>query len=282
MRLSRERMGRRPVFRATPGSSIRMGETFAKPSLGLTVPDTSKVALWCYREAAEVHAHPEGTRKLADCYFFGHGVTPDPEQVAVWYQKAADLGDANSMATLGVLLVHGYARAEVAKDPARDFALLRQAFAEGFTPALYHVARCYLRGEGVEKDAAHGVSLLRQVINQGDAMKADAERMLTICYMDGDGVEADTVQAALWCRKAVTSGDVHAIELLAIIRRCSFCGTTPARQLCARCLKVRYCDHHCQLAHWNRETDAHKGPCKEHRCRAAEASQQAGGTSAHH
>jgi len=111
-------------------------------------------------------------------------------------------------------------------------------------------------------------------------MKAQAERLLTFCYMEGDGVEADTVQAALWCQKAAASGDAQAIELLPIIRECDFCGTTPARQLCVRCLKVRYCNHQCQLAHWNRATDSHKGPCKEHRRRAAEASQQdAGGAS---
>ena len=259
----------------------RLGELIAKQMpAALVVTDTLKVAWWCYREAAEVHSHPEGSRKLAECYFFGRGVTPDPEQADVWYQKAADLGDANSMVALGVFLVHGDAHAEVAKDPARGFALLRQAFAEGFTPALFRVARCYLGGQGVEKDAAHGVSLLRQVINQNYELKANAEKRLAFCYLDGIGVEADTVQAALWCRKAVTSVDQQAIELLALIRECDFCGTTPARQLCVRCMKVRYCDHQCQLAHWTRETDGHKGPCKEHRRRAAEACQQeAGGAS---
>ena len=136
-------------------------------------------------------------------------------------------------------------------------------------------------GKGVEKDAAHGVSLLRQAINREahDAIKADAETALSMCYVTGNGVEADTVQAAWWCQQAVTGGDARAIELLPIIRKCDFCGTTPARQLCNRCLKVRYCDHQCQLAHWNRETDPHKGPCKEHRRRAAEAG--GASTSAH-
>ena len=130
-----------------------------------------------------------------------------------------------------------------------------------------------MKGEGVEMDAVHGASLLRQVINQDDASRTDAEVALASCYMEGNGVEVDTVQAALWCRKAVTSGDARATELLPIIRRCDFCGSTPARQLCVRCLKARYCDHQCQLAHWNHATDPHKGPCKEHRRRAAEASQ---------
>ena len=243
----------------------------------LVVPDHLKVAWFCYREAAEVHKHPTGMGILAWRYNTGRGVTEDPAQAAVWFQKAADLGNTASKAALGAMLVEGHARAGVAKDAARGFALSCEAVAEGNRLALSQVARCYLRGEGVEKDAVHGVSLLRQVINRKDAMKGQAERLLTICYMEGDGVEADTVQAALWCQKAVTSGSEQAIDLLPIIRRCDFCGTTPARQLCVRCLKVRYCDHQCQLAHWDRETDAHKGPCKEHRRRAAEASQQEAG-----
>ena len=125
-------------------------------------------------------------------------------------------------------------------------------------------------------DVAHGVSLLRQVINQADATKAFAERALARCYYDGHGVEADTVQAALWCQKAATSSDARAIEMLPIIRTCHFCGTSPARQHCERCRKVRYCDAGCQAAHWDRETDPHKGVCR----RITQSSQEeAGGAS---
>jgi len=33
-------------------------------------------------------------RQLAACLLCGQGVTKDPAQAVVWYQKAADLGDA--------------------------------------------------------------------------------------------------------------------------------------------------------------------------------------------
>ena len=94
------------------------------------------------------------------------------------------------------------------------------------------------------------------------------------CKALGEGVEADTVHAAVWCQRAAKGGDARAIDNLSIILKCDFCGSTPARQLCVRCLKVRYCDRQCQLAHWHRETDPHKRPYKEHCRRAAEASQQ--------
>jgi TPR repeat protein len=257
-----------------------LGAAIMDQRLPFVEPDHEKVAWWCYREAAEVHKHRGGMSKLASCLYCGRGVTEDPRQAVVWFHKAADLGDAASKDTLGAFLLHGDARAGIAQDAPRGFALLREAVELGYGLALYQVARCYVRGEGVEKDAAQGVSLLRQVIMQKGDNKAEAEAALAICYAMGDGVEADTAQAAVWCQKAVTCGNKEAIKNLPLIRRCNFCGTTPARQLCNRCMKVRYCDRQYQLAHWNRETDPHKGPCKEHRRRAAEASQlEAGGAS---
>ena len=89
-----------------------------------------------------------------------------------------------------------------------------------------------------------------------------AQITLATCYAEGDGVEANTVQAALWGQRAADSGDAMAIANLAITLECDFCGATPARKHCVRCLKVRYCDASCQRAHWNHETDPHKGNCR--------------------
>jgi hypothetical protein len=101
--------------------------------------------------------------KLAGCMYDGRGVAEDPRQAAIWFQKAADLGDGASRATLGAFLVNGDARAGVAKDAARGFEMVRQAVAQGQDQALHAVAQCYVKGEGVAKDAVHGVALFRQV-----------------------------------------------------------------------------------------------------------------------
>ena len=228
-----------------------------------------KVAWWCFREAAEVHEHPAGMRGLARCLYNGRGVTEDPVQAAVWYQKAADLGDAASEAVLGDLILHGDARAGLAMDTVRGFALLHEAVEHGHGPALFLVAQCYLTGTGVEKDGAHALSLLSEVIAREDSSKADAQGAIAHCYATGNGVEVNTVQAAMWCQRAATGGCKQAIRFLPLILRCDFCGTTPARQVCDRCLKVRYNDAQCQRAHWNRETSPHKGHCR----RAVEVSE---------
>ena len=111
----------------------------------LVIPNHEKVAWWCYREASEVHTHPEGMAYLAACYARGRGVTEDPAQAAVWLQKAADLGNPGAQANLANLCLTGDARAGVAKDAARAFGLLREAFAAGFEEALLERRG---RGEG--------------------------------------------------------------------------------------------------------------------------------------
>ena len=269
------------TLQSNPGRFYaRLGDAIAIQTLALVVPNHEKVTWWCYREAAEIHTNPVGMHCLAGCLYFGQGVTPDPAQAAVWYQKAADLGDTPSKTMLGGLLLGGDARSGIPKDAARGFALLCEVAEQGHKlggPLQLLVAKCYLTGKGVDMDDAHGVSLLRQVINQEeDVATANAKRTLAMYYLEGNGVEADTVQAALWCQRAADGGDAMALQMLPLIQTCTFCGTTPARKHCGRCRKVRYCSTVCQAGHWNRETDPHRSHCR----RAVEASQQeAGGAS---
>jgi len=256
---------------------VSLGEAIEDQTLALVLPDRRKIAWWCFRQAAEVHGHSGGMLKLVGCLYTGRGVTEDLEQAVVWMEKAANLGEPAAKSFLGSILIHGDASAGVAKDAARGFALVREASAQGYGPALFKVAQWYLKGEGVAKDAVHAVTLLWQLIDQGGTYATMAQAELAACYYTGLGVEADTVQAALWCQRAADGGDEDAIHMmLPMIRTCNFCGTRPARQHCERCRKVRYCNTTCQAAHWNRETEPHKGHCR----RAAEASQlEAGGAS---
>jgi hypothetical protein len=254
-----------------------LGDSIANNDNDSPTPLLPKVAWFCYREAAEVHTHPGGMRRVAECYYTGQGVTENPVQAVAWFLKAADLGDRVAQATLGTFCMTGFAPGGVEKDAARAVDLLSRAAEQGESKAVFPLATFYLTGEGVEEDAVHGVALLWQSIEEDDEFAALAKATLADCYMKGVGVEADTVQAALWCQRAADGGSEHAMAVLPLIRTCTFCGTTPARKHCERCRKVRYCSTSCQAAHWNRETDPQKGHCRR---RAAEASQQeAGGAS---
>jgi TPR repeat protein len=74
----------------------QLGWAITDLALARVIPDHMKVSWFCYREAAEVHKHPEGMDRLAGCYFVGDGVRQDTAQAVVWYEKAAELGDAGS------------------------------------------------------------------------------------------------------------------------------------------------------------------------------------------
>ena len=252
------------------------------PALPFELPNRLKVACFCFREAAEVHKHPGGMRQLALCLLNGRGVTQDPAEAVVWLEEAADLGDAASKSFLGSILMTGDESAGVAEDAPRGFALVAEAFAQGFRTtssqmALLKVGKGYWEGVGVARDAAYAVTLWHQVADQDSVYATVAQSELAGCYYAGDGVAIDTVEAALWCQRAADHGDVEAIRMLPIIRTCDFCGSTPARKHCERCRKVRYCNTQCQAAHLNRETHPHKSHCRR---RTAEASQrEAGGAS---
>ena len=198
-----------------------LGEAVRAQTLALDVPNRVKVGWWCFREAAEVHGQPRAMHSLADCYYFGgRGVARDVAQAAVWFQRAADLGYAASKSSLGALLLNGVLSDGIGEDAARarGFAITQEACAQGYCPAIFTVAKCYLTGKGVDKDVARGVAYLRQLIateltSTGDvatvmspAVRASAQSALGMCYATGEGVEADTVQAALLLERAVGAG----------------------------------------------------------------------------
>jgi TPR repeat protein len=178
------------LFYASLGAAISAGN--------LVIANHVKVAVWCWRQAAEVHNDPVAMTELAGFYYEGEGVAEDRAQAVYWYQKAADLGDAAAKATLGTALVYGDPP-WVAKDAVRGLGLLREAVELGYGAALYLCVLCYLKGMGVEKDAAHAVALLLKAATQDPASTdpdatAAAQLELAHCYKDGNGVEADTVQ----------------------------------------------------------------------------------------
>jgi len=70
------------LFETTFAGRGRAAGIAAQPlALVGSPPNHVKVALWCYREAAEVHTHRGG--RLAGCLPTGQGVKRDPAQAVV-------------------------------------------------------------------------------------------------------------------------------------------------------------------------------------------------------
>ncbi len=83
----------------------------------------------------------------------------------------------------------------------------RAAAERGNTKALYFLAKCYAKGDGVTKDYPRAAAYLRKAAAQGCA---SAQNDLGAFYARGLGVKQDFADAARWYRAAANKGDVLA------------------------------------------------------------------------
>jgi TPR repeat protein len=73
------------------------------------------------------------------------------------------------------------------------------------------VARCYIEGTGVEKDAKEGANWYRK---SAELDNVSGMLNLGICYMSGTGVTKSRTEAIRWLRKAADRGNAKAKELM--------------------------------------------------------------------
>ncbi len=83
----------------------------------------------------------------------------------------------------------------------------RAAAERGNTKALYFLAKCYARGDGVTQDYPRAAAYLRKAAEQGCAL---AQNDLGVFYAKGLGVQQNYTEAVRWYRAAAKKGDVLA------------------------------------------------------------------------
>ncbi len=164
-----------------------------------------------------------------------------------WFEKGANLGDAEAMYYLGEAIIKGYVP-EKEVDAERAFSLWQQAAMAGNKDAIVQLAECYEKGIGTkkDKDAAYGWRLKAAQLGSipdcnvlGDAyrtgrgvasknatlaivwyaksaFKGDANGMCSIAkmYLKGDGVKKDAKIAKFWLKRAVDEDNEEAEKLL--------------------------------------------------------------------
>jgi len=90
-----------------------------------------------------------------------------------------------------------------AKDYETAVTYYRKSAEKGNEKAQFNLARCYAKGEGIEKNQVEAVKWMRKAAEQGFA---PAQYNLGCCYETGNGVEKDLKEAESWFRKAVEQG----------------------------------------------------------------------------
>jgi TPR repeat protein len=90
----------------------------------------------------------------------------------------------------------------VPRDAAKALLLLNSAADRGVAKAQSLLAQMYLTGEGVAKDPKRALALFQLAANQDDPVGSGG-----LCYMyeNGLGVTADKKQAIAWCAKAAVT-----------------------------------------------------------------------------
>jgi TPR repeat protein len=97
-----------------------------------------------------------------------------------------------------------------------DYAAALKEFDAGGPIGGYFLAVMHLRGEGVPKDEARGIELLRK---SADGGYPAAQYQLGQRYLYGLGLSRDRNRALVYLREAASDGDSRAKELLKIVEK---------------------------------------------------------------
>jgi TPR repeat protein len=153
-----------------------------------TSPDPDLVKLQSQAAALD----PVAQRRLGARYDFGHGVKQDYRVAAMWYERAADQGDAIAQNNLGGLYLNGLG---VATNVTKAVELFKKSAEKGFDMAQNTLGALYDTGVGVEQNGAEANVWHTRAAEQGNPV---AMYNLGINYGKGFGVAQDQTESYKW------------------------------------------------------------------------------------
>jgi TPR repeat protein len=139
--------------------------------------------------------------------WYGVGTAKDSRAAAELFQKAADAGNTEAMASLGLM----YTTADgVPQNYDTALRLLKRAAEAGIARAQHTLGYLYQYGKGVPRDIATAARWFHAAGEQGYTASQTA---LAVMYYY-DSAPADYQQAFEWASKAAQQGDPRATNLL--------------------------------------------------------------------
>ncbi len=142
----------------------------------------------------------EAQANLAEMYFTGRGIDQDPEAAIQWFRRAAEGGHVASQVHLGMISAQS-------QDFELSARLFRMAAEAGDADGMTNLATLYLRGLGVERNAAQALDWFAKAAALGDPVH---QMQLGRLYLDGAGGEPDVENGLRWIRRAAGQGYVEA------------------------------------------------------------------------
>lgn len=171
--------------------------------------------------------------KLGDLYLKLFDLSKNAVQTLGYFQKAAELGDADAKAVLNNILLQLRQKAEIendthaqyllgtcyrlglgeAKNKEECFKWVRKSAEQLNFDAWYTLGMCYYKGDGVERNVKEAVRWWRKVTYM-EEKEISAYKALGICYLFGTGVERSESEAVRLLRVAAEQGDQESIKAL--------------------------------------------------------------------
>jgi len=195
-----------PVVVAPSGVAI-----LKKPVPPADVPQASLTAL---QYAAE-GGHPVAQWKLGRMYAKGDGVAQDDLRAFDYFSKIANAHAedspsapqativANAFVALGRYYVAGIPNSRVKADPERAREMFSYAASYfGNAEAQYNLARMYLDGTGMPRDAKYGIRWLGLAAQKG---QHQAQALLGQMLFNGDRLQRQAARGLMWLTLAQDS-----------------------------------------------------------------------------
>jgi tetratricopeptide (TPR) repeat protein len=150
----------------------------------------------------------------------------------IWYQRAAEGGNASSQNNLGLTYSEGTG---TTRDPAQAALWFRRAAEQGLAVAQRNLAILLSTGDGIEKNLSEAIRLLTLAAESG---YADAQNDLGEAFLEGCAGKRDVTQAAKWFLEAAQHGnefaDANFAILLNELTELADSGDKPAKQFLGR------------------------------------------------
>lgn len=168
-----------------------IGEMYQK-GIGIA-PDSGKAKSWM-TQAADA-GDSTGARKMGDSL-----IESDPKAALVWYEKAADFGDAQAAYIAAIMYAENY---EIRPNSARAAELMKQAAYSGIAGAQADYGLLVYQGAGAKRSERDAAEWFRKSAEGGDK---EGQFLYAFTLAKGEGVSQNYEEAYYWLLKSGESG----------------------------------------------------------------------------
>ncbi|MBE6086309.1 MAG: sel1 repeat family protein [Selenomonas ruminantium] len=176
--------------------------------LGAQAEDNGEIqdAIKYYQAAADA-GDTDGLASIGLLYQYGTGVKESFDTALEWFQKVIDAGDMDGYWLKG----NAYKEIGDYESAVKCYEIAIEKGGNCKYYAIYDLAQAYHYGEGKEKSFAKALELYHQSADNGETV---AMLALGDLFRQGDIVRQDNASAIYWYRKARDAGSEEAEERL--------------------------------------------------------------------